>query len=296
MAAGFGSELIRNIKPKMKAELIVQPTISLEIKLRLEKLRLAELICSGESQASIRGDHERAQGVIASWRGPRAEVRPVSRRECSMPLTLYYHPLASFCHKVLIALYENGTPFEARIVDLGRRGRAARCCVSGRSARSPCCATRARAGPCPRPASSSSTWMQHYPGPVPLLPSRRGRARGAAVGPLLRSVRQVPMQKIVIDRLRLESERDARRGGRGGGHAARAYACSSSIWRGGLGGGDGFSLADCAAAPALFYAEIVVPFAARHPGVAAYYERLVDRPSVARTIVEARPYLGPCSR
>ena len=33
-------------------------------------------------------------------------------------LVLYYHPLASFCHKVLIALYENETPFEARIVDL----------------------------------------------------------------------------------------------------------------------------------------------------------------------------------
>lgn len=50
MAAGFGSELIRYIKPKMKAELIVQPTLSLEIKLRLEKLRLAELICANESR------------------------------------------------------------------------------------------------------------------------------------------------------------------------------------------------------------------------------------------------------
>jgi glutathione S-transferase len=36
-----------------------------------------------------------------------------------MSLTLYYHPLSSFCHKVLIALYEHGTGFEKRIIDLG---------------------------------------------------------------------------------------------------------------------------------------------------------------------------------
>ena len=53
MAAGFGRELIRFIKPKMKAELIVQPTISLEIKLRLEKLRLAELISADESRTGM---------------------------------------------------------------------------------------------------------------------------------------------------------------------------------------------------------------------------------------------------
>ena len=58
MAARFGSELIRSVKPRLKAELIVQPTLSLEIKLRLEQLRLAELLCSGESQAGLRRDHE----------------------------------------------------------------------------------------------------------------------------------------------------------------------------------------------------------------------------------------------
>ena len=55
--------------------------------------------------------------------------------------------------------------------------------------------------------------------------------------------------------------------------------------------GDSFGLADCAAAPALFYADIVVPFAATHPNAAAYFERLLQRPSVARTFVEAQPYL-----
>jgi hypothetical protein len=58
MAAGFGKELMRFVKPKMKAELIVQPTVSLEIKLRLEKLRVAERQCAGESRASTNRDHE----------------------------------------------------------------------------------------------------------------------------------------------------------------------------------------------------------------------------------------------
>ena len=53
MAAGFGRELIRFVKPRMKAELIVQPTVSLEIKLRLEKLRLAELISADESRTGM---------------------------------------------------------------------------------------------------------------------------------------------------------------------------------------------------------------------------------------------------
>jgi glutathione S-transferase len=53
--------------------------------------------------------------------------------------------------------------------------------------------------------------------------------------------------------------------------------------------GDAFTLADCAAAPALFYAARVEPF--RHPHLTAYFERLLTRPSVARVFEEARPYL-----
>jgi len=54
--------------------------------------------------------------------------------------------------------------------------------------------------------------------------------------------------------------------------------------------GETFSIADCAAAPALFYAHIAVPFSATHRHVAAYFERLVARPSFARVLAEARPY------
>ena len=54
--------------------------------------------------------------------------------------------------------------------------------------------------------------------------------------------------------------------------------------------GEAFSLADCAATPALFYAGIVAPWGEEQGALGAYFERLVARPSVARTLAEARPF------
>jgi glutathione S-transferase len=54
--------------------------------------------------------------------------------------------------------------------------------------------------------------------------------------------------------------------------------------------GEEFSIADCAAAPALFYAGIVTPFSPGHQKVAAYFDRLCERPSFRRVLSEARPY------
>jgi glutathione S-transferase len=54
--------------------------------------------------------------------------------------------------------------------------------------------------------------------------------------------------------------------------------------------GETFTMADCAAAPALFYADKLVPYASGYPNVARYLERLKKRPSVARAIHEAEPY------
>jgi glutathione S-transferase len=56
--------------------------------------------------------------------------------------------------------------------------------------------------------------------------------------------------------------------------------------------GDAFSLADCAAAPALFYANEVLPFGESHKKVAAYLDRLKARPSYARVLKEAEPYFA----
>jgi glutathione S-transferase len=59
---------------------------------------------------------------------------------------------------------------------------------------------------------------------------------------------------------------------------------------GGWAMGEMFSLADCAAAPPLFYGNMLEPFGAAHNNVAAYLERLKARPSVARAMREAEPY------
>jgi glutathione S-transferase len=56
-------------------------------------------------------------------------------------------------------------------------------------------------------------------------------------------------------------------------------------------GGDAFTMADCAAMPALFYASAVRGFEPGRPALAAYFRRLLERPSVARVLGEASPWL-----
>lgn len=99
-----------------------------------------------------------------------------------------------------------------------------------------------------------------------------------------------PMQTLVADRMRAETERDAK----GVADARKmldvAYAwlearVTPETWLCG-----GFSLAECSAAPALFYADWVHPIGDRFPGVRAFRRRILSRPSVARVVDEARPY------
>jgi glutathione S-transferase len=101
------------------------------------------------------------------------------------------------------------------------------------------------------------------------------------------------MQKIVGDRLRPSGKKDPH-----GVEEARARLRTSyrmidddmaaQTWA----AGDAFSLADCAAAPALFYANEVMPFGETHKNVAAYFDRLKARPSYARVLKEAEPYFA----
>src|SRR5262245_29649038 len=100
-----------------------------------------------------------------------------------------------------------------------------------------------------------------------------------------------PMQKPVADRLRPAEQRDGF-----GVEEAKALLERSYAWLDGtLAGrtwaaGDAFSLADCAAAPALFYADWVLPINAAFGNLRAYRQRLLARPSFARAVEEARPY------
>ncbi len=212
-----------------------------------------------------------------------------------MSLTLYYHPLSSFCHKALIALYENATPFTPQIVDLGdaavRRG------VQGDLAdRQVSGAARRGEGPAgpgiqhhhrvSRPALSGRARAS-----CPTIRSWRGR-RASATGSTICYL-HVPMQKIVTDRLRPAGKNDPHgvEDARKTLHTAlgmvdRAMADNDlgdgrhrSRWR------------TAPPAPPLFYANMMSPLAGTHPNVDRYLKRLMERPSYARALEEARPYL-----
>ena len=103
----------------------------------------------------------------------------------------------------------------------------------------------------------------------------------------------LPMQKIMGDRLRADGKQDPH-----GVEEARAQLRTSyamieqQMAKGAWAMGEDFSLADCAAAPALFYANEVMPFGESHENVAAYLGRLKARPSYARVLKEAEPYFA----
>lgn len=209
-----------------------------------------------------------------------------------MTLKLHMHPLSSYCHKALIALYENGTPFEDRLVDLSDEGSRAELFRYWPVGKMPILRDEARDSTIPETSIIIEYLDGRLPEPRRLLPSdERLRLDARLWDRFFDMYVQVPMQKIVTDRLRGEGERDAR----GVEEARAALGIAYDMIDRQIEGrqwivGDDFSLAECAAAPALFYAGIVAPFEGTHAGVAAYFERLLRRPSFARVLAEARPY------
>lgn len=209
-----------------------------------------------------------------------------------MALTLYLHPLASYCHKVLIALYENDTPFTPHIVDLGDAQARARFAALWPTAKIPLLQDTARGRVVPETSIMIEYLDTHYPGGQPLLPADSDARLDARLWDrLFDAYVMTPMQDIVANQLRGESERDPRTVAQATATLQLAYdmierQLADRPWI----VGTTFSIADCAAAPALFYSSTLVPFAPTHVRLAAYFDRLMSRPSVARTLDEARPY------
>ena len=101
----------------------------------------------------------------------------------------------------------------------------------------------------------------------------------------------VPMQAIVSDFLRDAKDRDPMAVAKARDTLSMAYTLldkrlAHRTWA----AGNMFSMADCTAAPALFYASTLVPFPQEHRALHAYFERLMERPSVKRTMTEAQPF------
>lgn len=211
-----------------------------------------------------------------------------------MPLTLYIHPLAAFCHKVLIALYENATPFRPETVDLGDPGSAAAHVERWPVGKIPVLLDAVTQRIIPETSIIIEYLQENYPGPVALLPQEsKARLESRLWDRFFDLYVNTPMGKIVTDRIRPAGMSDAH--GVKEAHATLATAyrmierqMSAHDWA----IGKDFTLADCAAAPALFYASIVHPLGDDHPHATAYLDRLLARPSVKRVIDEARPYFS----
>jgi len=208
-----------------------------------------------------------------------------------MSLHLYSHPLASFCHKVLIALYENGTPFQAHRVDLGNPERKADFLELWPVGKMPVLRDEARGRTVPETSIIIEYLQQHYPGPHALLPADEDARLDVRLWDRFFDLYvQTPMQRIVLEELRGAGDKDPRGVADARATLATAYAMIERQAQGEWICGDAFTLADCAAAPALFYAAILAPFPPEHARLRDYYERLMDRASVRRTLAEARPY------
>ncbi|MBN9598727.1 MAG: glutathione S-transferase family protein [Afipia sp.] len=210
-----------------------------------------------------------------------------------MPLILHLHPLSSYCHKVLMALYENGTPFEPRMVNLGDPDARAAYLKLSPFGKIPVLQDESRDATVIETSTILDYLQQYYPGPVTLIPHDPDTAREVRLWDRIFDLYiHQPMQRVVADTLRPEGKRDAQTV-----EEARATLRTAfDLVEKRLGemphpGGATFSIADCAAASPLFYAQAIEPFATTHPRLARYFEALLQRPSYARVLVEAKPFM-----
>jgi glutathione S-transferase len=210
-----------------------------------------------------------------------------------MSLKLYFHPLSSFCQKVLVALYENDTPFEPHIVNLFDEASSAAFKKIWPIGKFPVLRDDARDRTIPESSIIIEYLQQHYPGKTRFVPANAELARQMRFRDRFFDLHvNVPMQKIVTDRLRPVGKNDSYGVEQAKGSLQTALgmidqSMAANKWA----MGEDFTMADCAAAPALFFADKVMPFGAAYPNAAAYLARLLRRPSFARAAKEAEPYL-----
>jgi len=208
----------------------------------------------------------------------------------TLPLKLHLHPLSSCCWKVLIALYENGTPFEPRVVDLGDAQARAAYAALWPTAKIPLLQEGERV--VPETSLQIEYLDRHHPGPVRLLPDEAEACLEVRLWDrLFDCYVMTPMQRYVSLERRPAEQRDPV----GQQALVEQLAMAYDLIEARLPGrdwavGESFGMADCAAAPALFYALPVLPFGPERPRLAAYFERLKQRPSVQRVIREAQPF------
>lgn len=209
----------------------------------------------------------------------------------AMSLQLLAHPFSSYCQKALIAFYENDIPFEFRMLAPDEPANNAEFARLWPIQRFPLLIDDGR------PIMEATSIIEHldvrYPGPVGLIP--KDSAAAVEVRMLDRvfdNYVMTPQGKCVFDAIRPSDDvRDPY-----GVAEARKMLDTAYAWLDGWmkgrewASGDAFSLADCAAAPSLFYADWTHAIPKELANLQAYRARLLARPSFARAVDEGRPY------
>ncbi|MDO8802110.1 glutathione S-transferase family protein [Phenylobacterium sp.] len=205
-----------------------------------------------------------------------------------MSLTLYSHPFSSYCQKVLTALWENQTPFSYR--HLEEPGAGDELAAQWPVGRFPVLVDEGLT------VAESSIIIEHlalhHPGPVRLLPDDRAAALEVRfMDRFFDQYIMSAMQKPVLEALRTEGGRQEEVMAEAVQALGIAYAWLEQRLQGrAWAAGDSFSMADCAAAPSLFYADWVHQIGPDFPRLRDYRAQLLARPSFARAVEEGRPY------
>ena len=207
-----------------------------------------------------------------------------------MTLKFYGHPFSSYCQKALIALYENGIPFEWKMLSSDHPENGAELGALWPIGKFPLLVD------CNRTVMEATAIIEYlevaHPGPVKLIPVEPDLAVTVRMmDRIFDNYVMTPQGRCVINALRAPTEKDPR-----GVADAKAMLETIYAWLDqNLAGhewavGNDFTLADCAAGPSLFYADWTHPIPEQFETLKAYRARLLARPSFARAIDEARPY------
>lgn len=202
-----------------------------------------------------------------------------------MTLKLYAHPLSSYCQKAEMALYENDTPFEFTMLDWSEPV-ASEFAALWPIGKFPILTDGERLI---TEASIIIEYLDvHYPGPTRFLPDDPDAAVEVRMWDrFFDNYLETPFQRIVAIALgRDGGDENVFRGQLDTAYAVLDAHLTGREWV----AAEQFSLADCAAAPALLYADWTHPIPKRFANVWAYRARLLARPSYARALDEARPY------
>lgn len=210
-----------------------------------------------------------------------------------MSLKLYYHPLSSYCWKALIALYEGDVHFEREIVNLGDEAERAAFLKLWPIGKFPLLTDSATGAVVPESSIIIEYLQDNAPGFPALIPQDKKLALEARLKDRFYDhYVHTPMNVFTQDRLRPKDARDflglaqAERMLRTA-YAVANHEIAAKHWA----LGESFTIADCSAFPALYYADRYVPIGPEHPALAAYLARLHERPSVNRAFKEAAPFM-----